>query len=120
MLGYNQIRALPTELAQLQFLKILDLTANKVVVVPPEVAEIPDLQEIQLSLNPVLESIDKAARKGHKVLLEFLRSDQYDAEYYEVHSCSIFFFLFFTFFSVLCDVLPCDISCFHGLVRSSL
>ncbi len=72
---------MPNELSQLQFLKALDLTGNRMRVLPPEVAEIPEIQTISISLNPVIECIDKAARRGPKQLIEFLRSDEYDAAY---------------------------------------
>lgn len=83
-LSNNKLRFIPAELAQNQYLKTLDLTGNKIKVIPPEVAEIPELSNLGLSLNPVIKSIDQAARKGPKALLEFLRSDAYDQEYYTV------------------------------------
>lgn len=83
-LSNNQIRFVPSELAQIQYLRTLELTGNKIKVLPPEVAEIPELQHLNLSLNPVIKPIDQAARKGPKALLEYLRSDAYDQEYYAV------------------------------------
>jgi hypothetical protein len=121
----NQIQSLPHELGRLTKLKSFDLTSNKLTVVPPgiifyfiycmvinrqtEVAMIPTLEKLDLSLNPVIDSIDAAARKGQENLLKFLRSEEYDAIYYRV--C-----LFLILAVILCCVL-CVCVCLEKLVE---
>jgi len=52
-------------------------------ILPPDVALIDKLEKLDLSLNPVIPEIDQAARKGVAKLIEYLKSDAYDATYYQ-------------------------------------
>lgn len=49
--------------------------------VAPDVAEIEALQKIDLSLNPICDELDAAARKGPDVLIKYIRSNEYRTIY---------------------------------------
>ena len=56
---------------------------NKLKILPPDLGDLEKLEKIDVSLNPVIEQIDKAARTGMKKLKEYLKSDDYDQVYYK-------------------------------------
>lgn len=78
----NQIDELPHELGKLSKLIILDVHNNKITLIPPDIADIETLKKIDISLNPVIPSIDQVARQGLDKLLRYLKSDDYDETYY--------------------------------------
>ena len=52
-LGNNNITRLPHEIGQLEKLRSLDMTKNKLKLLPPDLGELEEvLQELSLSLNP--------------------------------------------------------------------
>lgn len=83
MVSNNKIEELPHELGALSKLKILNVSGNKLKLIPPDVADIEQIEKIDISVNPVIPEIDKAARAGMNKLREYLKSDDYDAVYYK-------------------------------------
>ena len=64
--------------AQCRSLTLLDVSSNRLRVVPPDVAKLARLTRLDLSLNPVLPEIDAAAKHGQSRLMDYLRTDAYD------------------------------------------
>lgn len=78
----NEIEELPHELGKLSKLIMLDVQSNKIMLIPPDIADIETLKKIDISLNPVIPSIDQHARQGLDKLLKYLKSEDYDETYY--------------------------------------
>jgi hypothetical protein len=51
-------------------------------ILPPDLGDLEKLEKLDISLNPVIEQIDKAAKVNVRKLKEYLKSDDYDAIYY--------------------------------------
>jgi hypothetical protein len=45
------------------------------------------IEKIDISVNPIISELDKAARLGTSRLKEYLKSDEYDAVYYRYLCC---------------------------------
>jgi len=71
-------------LGGLSLLKQFDINSNLLEAIPPEIGAIPTLKEFNISLNrEILECLHESAKKGVPALLEYLRSESYDEEYYK-------------------------------------
>jgi len=80
----NEIKTIPADLGGLTLLKTFDVNSNLLVAIPPEIGAITGLKEFNISLNrEILECIHENAKKGVPVLLEYLRSEAYDEEFYK-------------------------------------
>jgi Leucine-rich repeat (LRR) protein len=76
------LEEIPHELGALSNLKILNVSGNKLKLIPPDIAAIEGIEKIDISVNPIIPEIDKAAKGGMNKLREYLKSDDYDALYY--------------------------------------
>ncbi len=67
----NKLEELPHELGRyvdrlrtcrLSKLKILDINTNSIAILPPDVADLDNIEKIDISCNPLIKQIDEAAR----------------------------------------------------------
>jgi Leucine-rich repeat (LRR) protein len=97
----NRLTQLPVEMSGLISLKSLDVCKNSIQVtnnafiriprfvshlsqvLPPELGLLKDLRKLDIAANPWIDEIKEQGKKGPDFLLNYLRSDEYDAVYFK-------------------------------------
>merc|ERR1711991_399372 len=72
----NKLKTLPPEIGNLAALQRLNLFANQLEVLPQEI------RKLDIAANPWIDEVKEPAKKGPDYLLNFLRSEEYDAIYF--------------------------------------
>jgi hypothetical protein len=71
----------------------LDLTGNKLTLIPPSIVTIDSLEKLEIGSNPNMhKAILSAAKKGPDQLISYLRTSEYGALYQDVRmvtSCAL-------------------------------
>ena len=78
----NKLTQLPVEMSGLVSLKSLDVCKNLLQVLPPELGILKELRKLDIAANPWIEELKTPAKKGPDFLLNYLRSEEYDAVYF--------------------------------------
>lgn len=78
----NKLTQLPVEMSGLVSLKSLDVCKNLLQVLPPELGILREIRKLDIAANPWIDEIKEPAKKGPDFLLNFIRSEEYDAIYF--------------------------------------
>jgi len=78
----NELVTLPNEIGALTVLRSFDVSVNKLRLLPPDLGALESIEEFSLSRNPVIDELDREAKKGRAALWEYLKSDEYFKIYY--------------------------------------
>lgn len=78
----NKLTQLPVEMSGLVSLKSLDVCKNLLQVLPPELGILREIRKLGIAANPWIDEIKEPAKKGPDFLLNFIRSEEYDAIYF--------------------------------------
>ena len=78
-----KLTQLPVEMSGLIGLKSLDICKNVLQVLPPELGILKELRKLDIAANPWIDALKEPAKKGPDFLLNYIRSEEYDAVYFK-------------------------------------